>query len=280
MNYQHIYHAGNFSEVVKHAVIVLIMEYLQNKPNPLCFMDTHAGMGVYDLKSIEALKTEESLSGIQSLMKSRQFPETLQKYVQTVLSLQKAEEIPEIRYYPGSPWFIYANMRPQDRLILNEYHPLVFQKLKENLEKKPQIFFHHRDAYEFLPAVLPPAEGRGLVVIDPPFENKNESLALIELLQKSLRRWSFGVYLIWFPITAQRQQAVSKIILENQIKKYLMVEFTIAKIDKENKGLLGCQLLVVNPPWNLDKKLSELLPYLWRLFSIEGQGGWSIEVSS
>lgn len=274
MNYQHSYHAGNFSEVVKHSVLLLIQDYLQIKASPLCFIDTHAGMGFYDLKSVEAEKTQESVNGIQRLMSLSRHPVILQKYVQIVKDVQVDSEV---RFYPGSPEFVYANMRSHDQLILNEYHPVTFQKLKENFCRKPNIAIHHRDAYEFLPAVLPPKEKRGLVIIDPPYENKMESLALVELLQRSLLRWAHGVYLVWFPLTALREHAVAKIVVENNIKKFLIATFSIDKIHAENKGLLGCQLLVVNPPWQLEKQLAELLPYLWDIFSLKKEGGWSVE---
>ncbi len=274
MNYQHSYHAGNFSEVVKHSVLLLIQDYLQLKATTLCFIDTHAGMGFYDLKSVEAEKTQESVNGIQRLMKLSQHPPILQKYVQTVKNVQMDSEI---RFYPGSPGFIYANRRTQDRLILNEYHPQIFQKLKENFGKKSNVVIHHRDAYEFLPAILPPHENRGLVIIDPPFEDKLESLALTELLQRSLSRWAHGIYLVWFPITALRAQPVVNIVQENNLRKFLIVKFSIDKVAAESKGLLGCQLLVVNPPWQLEKQLAELLPYLWDVFSIHREGSWSIE---
>jgi 23S rRNA (adenine2030-N6)-methyltransferase len=274
MNYRHIYHAGNFTEVVKHSVLTIILDYLRQKDSAFCFIDTHAGEGIYDLSSIEAEKTGESNTGVQRLINSgASHPQCLETYLQILKPYQSGDKL---QYYPGSPEFARQMLRPQDCMIINEFHPETYRRLKQNFHGKPRVAIHHRDAYEFLPAVLPPPVGRGIVLIDPPFEQKDENDKILALLGKCLKRWAHGIYMVWYPVTTQRSWNLQTVALQNGIDRYLITGLTIAAEDPRSKGLLGCQLLVVNPPWKLAETLPSLLSHLWEIFNIDRQGGWFV----
>jgi 23S rRNA (adenine2030-N6)-methyltransferase len=275
MNYRHIYHAGNFSEMVKHGALTIVLDYLRRKDSGFCFIDTHAGEGIYDLKSAEAEKTNESSAGIQRLIQSgADHPQCLENYLQILKIYQSGNQL---QHYPGSPEWARQMLRSQDCMILNEFHPEANRRLRLNLPGNAHITIHQRDAYEFLPAVLPPPMGRGVVLIDPPFEQKDENDKIEKLMEKCLKRWAHGIYLIWYPITVQRSWNLQAVALQPGIDRYLIAGLTIAAETPNAKGLLGCQLLIVNPPWKLDETLRELLQYLWEIFSVNQQGGWFVE---
>lgn len=274
MNYRHSYHAGNFTEVVKHSVLMLILDYLRQKPAPFCYIDTHAGEGIYDLQSVEAEKTGEAAAGVQRLVQGNQHhPEMMKDYLQALKPYQIGDQL---THYPGSPWFAYPMLRPQDRMILNEYHPEINRRLKQNFVGKP-VAIHQRDAYELLPAILPPAIARGMVLIDPPFEQTDENEKIQAMLKKCLKRWAQGIYVIWYPITTQRSWNLEEVVLNNAIDRYLIAELTIATEDLRTKGLLGCKLLIINPPWKLAETLEILLKHLWEIFNVNQQGGWTVK---
>ncbi len=274
MNYRHSYHAGNFTEVVKHGVLTIILDYLRKKPAPFCYIDTHAGEGLYDLTSLEAEKTGEAAAGIQRLI-GGEHPDFLQIYLQALKAYQTGDKLTS---YPGSPLLAYHLLRPQDSMILNEFHPETNSRLRQNFDKK-SVAIHQRDAYELLPAILPPPAGRGVVLIDPPFEQKDENEKIQLMLAKALKRWAHGIYVIWYPVTALRRWDLKAVIHHNQIKNYLIADLTIAEVNPSNQGLLGCQLLIVNPPWQLAETLRPLMKYLWQFFAIDGQGKWSVNSS-
>lgn len=277
MNYRHRYHAGNFTEVFKHCVLMLVIQYLQKKDSPICYIDTHAGEGVYDLRSPEAEKTGESRSGIQRALDfCGSHPACMSAYLHALTAHRTNDRL---GHYPGSPSLIYPLLRENDRMILNEYHPEVSDHLKQNFYRKPGVSIHQRDAYEFLPAILPPLESRGVVLIDPPFEKIEENQNIKMALEKALQRWPRGVYMIWYPITGARTWDPKTVVRHNGLKKYLIGGFTVLDRCTDSKGLLGSQLLIVNPPWVLPEILSQLLPHLWKIFNINGQGGWSLTPS-
>lgn len=274
MNYRHIFHAGNFSEVVKHYALTMIIDYLRKKSAPFCYIDTHAGEGIYDLTSVEAEKTGEAADGVLRILEVKHHPECMNHYLQ---GLQPYLTAGKLHDYPGSPLWAYRMLRPQDSMILNEAHPEINRILKQNFSGKPQVAIHQRDAYEFLPAILPPAAARGLVLIDPPFEKIDENENIQIMIQKSLSRWGNGIYMIWYPITPQRDWNPRAVVSNCAIKNYLIAELTITE-EPEAKGLLGCRLLIINPPWKLAENLKILLSHLWKIFSIDHQGGFAIHL--
>lgn len=265
MNYRHAYHAGNFADVVKHTVLLQLLNYLQKKPTPYCYMDTHAGAGRYDLATDIAQKTGEAFAGIERLLAyPGAHPESVAQYIQLVKSCS---------YYPGSPSIAAAIARVGDSVILNEKHAATFLQLKENFKGARNVSIHQRDAYEFLPAILPPTNGRGLVLIDPAFEDEQEMEYLRECLQKCFMRWPQGMYLIWLPIVG-RSDYHTRDLQYTGFKDYLTIEFNVNRPSSETQGLIGCSLLLINPPWQIETVLEPLLAHLWEILHQDPQSQW------
>ncbi len=258
MNYRHAYHAGNFADVVKHTVLLQLLKYLQKKVTPYCYIDTHAGEGYYDLSTAFAQKTGEAQAGIERLLQYEGTqPESIQDYLDVVKSSTQ---------YPGSPMIAAKTLRSIDQLILNEKHPETYQLLKQNLKGYKNIAIHQRDAYEFLPAILPPATQRGLVLIDPAFEDDLELEHLKQCLFKCQIRWPQGVYLIWLPIVG-RSDYTHHGLEHTGFKNYLTIEFYVEAPSIEAQGLIGCSLVIINPPWQFEAVLKPLLSQLWSLLN-------------
>jgi len=193
MNYRHIYHAGNFGDVFKHAILTLLIQNLLRKDTSFCYLDTHAGIGVYNLLSTAAQKTKEYESGIVKLLKCENYPKELDTYLGIVKKLHEG-------YYPGSPYIVRSLLRPIDRMILLELHDDDIITLKQQFWNDKQVAVHHYDGYQGLKAFLPPKEHRGLVFMDPPFEQPNEFDQIIVALKMATKRWATGIYAVWYPI--------------------------------------------------------------------------------
>lgn len=268
MNYRHSYHAGGFADVFKHIVLVALLQALQQKEKGFCYIDTHAGIGRYDLHSKEAQKTQESQSGIARLLTATNPPTLIQNYIDCVKSFN--------HFYPGSPCIARYFLRPQDKMILSELHAQDIQLLKQEFKNDPQVAVHHMDGYEALKAFLPPTERRGLVLIDPPYEKNNEFETIEKALQTALRRWATGIYAIWYPVkdrpSINRFQHTLK---EKGIENTLWLELSIYP-DDAPVSLNGSGVAIINSPWQLDKTLSEILPWLWRCLSPNGLGSYRI----
>jgi 23S rRNA (adenine2030-N6)-methyltransferase len=269
MNYRHAFHAGNHTEVFKHAALVFVLEQLRQKPQPFAVLDTHAGVGLYDLTSDEALRTREFEDGV-----GRVFGRELASapaYSQLI-----AEMNPQgLRAYPGSPEIVRHFLREQDRLMLCELHPADGETLRARYREDPRIAAHHRDGYEAIGALLPPPERRGLVFIDPPFEEKDEAAQLTKALAGGLKRWSNGVFLVWYPVKDRRiGEALAAAAVAAPFPKALQVEFS--PYAWEESTLPGSGLLICNTPWKLDEKLSALCEELGRFLG-EGRSKWSAQ---
>jgi 23S rRNA (adenine2030-N6)-methyltransferase len=265
MNYRHHYHAGNFADVMKHILEIGLLQALQKKDNAFCYIDTHAGRGWHDLAAAPAQKTGEYLDGIRKLNTRQTFPNAwVEGYF---AALDKLKEQFGKAYYGGSPWFAAQNLRPQDRMVLMEWHPVDVEKLKYNFYKNPQATVHHRDAYEGLTALIPPKEKRGLVLIDPPYEEERHDYPeVVELLAKAYDKWPTGTYAIWYPIKDRAPiERFERKLVKTGIRKQLICELCVMP-DDNALGLNGCGLLIVNPPYlfaeEADKILQWLLPQL------------------
>jgi len=275
MNYLHAYHAGNFADVMKHSILTLLVDYLEKKPSAYTYIDSHAGSGIYDLTSEYALKTEEAELGIIKLFQVQEkAPVILQKYFNIISSVQTGNDL---TIYPGSPSIVRHLVRPQDNLILNEKHESTYFQLKKNFAHDPQVTIHKRDAYEFLGAILPPKTTRGLVLMDPPFEKKSEREDMTTALEKCLRRFKQGVYLIWYALTDKQpdfhiEQQLYDLL---QVHPHLLVEMRPHRLEP-HKGLIGSLVLIINPPFTLQENLHTLMPFLTTTLSEGGHGKWRI----
>jgi 23S rRNA (adenine2030-N6)-methyltransferase len=275
LSYRHSFHAGNFADVLKHAVLVLLLEALQRKDKPFFYLDTHAGAGRYDLNAPAAQKNREFADGIERILSLGDAPPELAGYLDAVRSSQGQGR--RLRYYPGSPYIARRFLRSGDRMALTELHPSDFAALRGLFANDPQVQVENEDGYQAIKALLPPRERRGLVLFDPAFERKEESTRLLEALQTTQRRWASGTYALWLPILSHDiYAAFLRRVRETGIPKILRVELTIGP-DSPLLGMCGTAMLVVNPPWKLDEQLSRLLPWLWQALSRHGFGGWRVE---
>ncbi|MGG7517083.1 23S rRNA (adenine(2030)-N(6))-methyltransferase RlmJ [Allorhizobium undicola] len=262
MNYRHIYHAGNFADVLKHAVLARLIVYMQQKDKAFRLLDTHAGIGLYDLSGEEAQKTGEWQEGIGAVLKAELSPaarEILRPYLESVEALNPKGGI---TFYPGSPKLARMLMRPQDRLSAMELHPEDYRRLYRLFEGDYQARITELDGWLALGAHLPPKEKRGIVLVDPPFELEGEYERLVEGLAKACRRFANGVYCLWYPIKRGAPiAAFHEALKETGIAKMLCAELSV-KSDRDTTGLSGTGLIIVNPPFTLKDELHVLLPEL------------------
>jgi 23S rRNA (adenine2030-N6)-methyltransferase len=256
LNYRHVYHAGNFADVLKHIVLLLCLDYLQKKEGALCIVDAHGGAGLYDLASEEATKTREWERGIGCLQGRTGAPSDLQLYLDAVEGDLKE------RRYPGSPLLIARGLRPQDRLIANELHEPAFEALRHKLAPFRNARATRIDAYECIRAHIPPKERRGLVLIDPPFEEKDEFETLAHQMRQWKKRWETGVFMLWYPIKAHLAVAALKDAARDlAIPRTWAAEALILPRDRP-ETLNGCGVIVFNAPYTVPERVDALLPVL------------------
>lgn len=265
MNYRHAYHAGNFADVVKHAILAILIEHLKLKDKPFRVIDTHAGIGLYDLTAVEAGKTNEWQGGIGKLLDdsgkpaaglTRKLSEALSPYLAAVAAAN-----PEggLKHYPGSPWLIRHLLRKTDRMTAVELHPEDHATLAALFAGDFQVKAIELDGWLALGSFVPPKERRGLVLIDPPYEQPDEFKTLFDRFEKAYQRWPTGVYALWYPI--KDIGAVTnfhKRLAESGITKLLGAELWVrerATPDTFN----GTGLVICNPPWQIDRTLDGLL---------------------
>lgn len=262
MNYRHIYHAGNFADVLKHAVLARLVTYMKAKDKAFRVLDTHAGLGLYDLSSEEAQKTGEWRDGIGRLLDGdlpAEMADLLAPYLDAVKALNPGGGI---RLYPGSPKLARLLFRPQDRLSAMELHPDDYESLHRLFDGDFQSRVTQLDGWLALGAHLPPKEKRGIVLVDPPFEIEGEYERLADGLARAWRRFPGGVYCLWYPLKKGAPVAeFHKALKDLGIPKMLCAELSV-KSDRDTMGLSGSGLIVVNPPFTLKDELGRLLPYL------------------
>lgn len=273
MNYRHLYHAGNFADVFKHALLTLLIGRLKEKDTPFAVIDTHAGAGVYDTASAEAQRTGEFARGYGQVVAT--LPEALRPYRDAVAALNSAGAV---RFYPGSPALALALMRPDDRLVACELHPDDARHLKLALQGDKRAEIHHREGYRALRAFLPPRERRGLVLIDPPFETPDERRTLVRALAVAHARWPTGIYALWYPIKTDSEARLLHAELANTgIRRQVAFELRIHDGDDPAR-LNGCGLAIVNPPFGFDTLALPILQALHRGLATEG-GARLVEIA-
>ncbi len=282
MNYRHAFHAGGFADVIKHIVLVRILTYLQEKPAAFRVIDTHAGAGLYDLTSDEARRGGEWLTGIARLMQAR-FSETVLPLLAPYLDIVRAfNPQRDLEAYPGSPLIARALLRPQDRLTACEVEPKARKRLIDALRRDTQARVVDLDGWMALPAFVPPNERRGLVLIDPPFEQKDEFERMAEGFAQAFAKWPTGSYLLWYPVKSRRatdnlaRQVAEAAGAGAQPGKCLRLEFSVAPQAAE-AGLISAGLLIVNPPWKLLGELKAILPELEKPLGQGGAGRFRLE---
>jgi len=274
LSYRHAFHAGNFADVHKHAVLSLLLQSLTRKDAPYCYLDTHSGAGRYDLRSYEAQKNGEYRQGIQRLWDHPTVPAALQPYLDAVRAINGDDGM--LHYYPGSPRIARHFLRPQDRMILSELHPDDAQRLRQAFAQDRQVAVHHLNGYQGIKAFLPPKERRGLILMDPAFERREELRDMISALTIAARRWANGMYALWFPITHRAALTDFYGQLEKTgIRKILVSELWI-RAPQTARQLNGSAMAVINPPWQLEKNLEECLPWLSTVLEEPSKGGQQV----
>lgn len=263
MNYRHAYHAGNFADVLKHAVLAWILQYMSRKAKPFRVIDTHAGIGQYDLHSEEAAKTGEWREGIGRLLDAdipRSNVLNFAPYLDVIGQLNSGSPI---KTYPGSPLIARKLMRGGDRLVVNEMHRLDRAQLSEFFRGDPQVKVLALDGWTAVKSLLPPAERRGVVLIDPPFEQAGEYGRLVDGLAAGVRRFASGVYLLWYPIKDRVAVAAFKRgLVATGLDNLLCAELRIGSGDDAMSGLQAAGIIIHNPPYGLYDMLEGTVGYL------------------
>ena len=275
MNYRHAFHAGGFADVVKHIVLARILTYLQEKPAAFRVIDTHAGAGLYDLTGEQARRGGEWRTGVARILQAR-FSEAAAPLIKPYLDVVRAFNPPgELAAYPGSPLITRALLRPQDWLTVCEVEPGARKQLIEALRRDAQARVVDLDGWVALPAFVPPHERRGLVLIDPPFEESNEFERLADGFAAAFMKWPTGIYMLWYPAKSRRaadtlaRRVAQAAGAAKPSGKCLRLEFSVAP-QTADTALASSGLLIANPPWTLPGELKTLLPELQKPL---GQGG-------
>ncbi len=271
MNYRHAYHAGNHADVLKHVVLLAIVDALKRKDSPFCVIDTHAGRGQYMLQGEHAGATGEAQSGIVRLFVLKGLPVVLQAYLKRV---QADNPVGALVTYPGSPLLVAQAMRAQDRLLACELHPDEARALATLFKSDARVQVMNRDGYGAVKAMVPPRERRGLVLIDPPYESQDEEFVpILQSLKDGLERWSTGCFALWYPIKRGRTlQPFFRKAARLPCKSLLRIELLVRPDDSPLR-LNGSGMLVFNPPWQLDQALAPALPVLARLLGEQQPDG-------
>jgi 23S rRNA (adenine2030-N6)-methyltransferase len=268
--YRHQFHAGNFADVLKHALLAQLMLALHKKPKPFCYLDTHAGTGLFDFQHAWARKNAEFRDGIERLWRRDDIPEALAPYLQAVRAENAAGAL---RYYPGSPRIARRLLRAHDRMILSELNAKDCEALATLFGRDRQADVHLMDGYEALKAFLPPRERRGLVLIDSSFDRAQEFTRLARGFAAAHAKFATGIYALWYPLMdPASMQAFERRIAATGIRKILQVELSIAGAGWAG-GMRGCGLLVVNPPFGFQEIARAIAEWLWPVLSREGGGG-------
>src|SRR5690242_903525 len=275
MNYRHAFHAGGFADVIKHIVLVRILLYLQEKPAAFRIIDTHAGAGLYDLEGEEARRGGEWLTGIARILQAR-FSNAALALLGPYLDIVRAFNSDHtLKAYPGSPLIARALLRPQDRMTACEIEPAARKKLIEQLRRDAQARVVDLDGWMALPAFVPPNERRGLVLIDPPFEDRDEFERLQKGFAAAFAKWPTGIFMLWYPAKGRHatdqlaRQVAEAAGSTRPAGKCMRLEFSVAP-QAAGAPLASSGLLIVNAPWTLQAELKAILPELEKPL---GQGG-------
>jgi 23S rRNA (adenine2030-N6)-methyltransferase len=259
LSYRHSFHAGNHADVLKHIVQSLILNALQQKDKPFVYHDTHSGVGRYDLTHEWSEKTGEYKQGIARIWQQNVTPYAIESYLAAIKALNNGDTL---RYYPGSPRVARAHLRPQDRMVLTELHPSDYPLLEQEFQRDRQVSIYKEDGFARLKASLPPKERRGLVLIDPPYELAKEYRDVVQAIAQSYKRWSTGIYAIWYPVVNRCDIDDMLDGLANLgIRKILQIELGVAP-DTNERGMTASGMIVINPPWKLESEMQEILPFL------------------
>jgi 23S rRNA (adenine2030-N6)-methyltransferase len=262
LSYRHSFHAGNFADVLKHLVQLRILRYLLQKEKPLFYLDTHAGAGGYQLGAAHASKAQEFENGIARLWQRDDLPPEVADYVALVRRFNGGQR--KLQRYPGSPWFAQQLLRASDRMALHELHPADFGQLQKAFAADRRCRVRAEDGFQACLALLPPAERRALVLIDPPYELKEDYQRVVDTLLGAHQRFATGSYALWYPVVERRRiDRLEKALAASGIRRILLLELGIAA-DHPGHGMTASGMILVNPPFSLATEMAPVLDYLAR----------------
>ncbi|WP_299074413.1 23S rRNA (adenine(2030)-N(6))-methyltransferase RlmJ [uncultured Paraglaciecola sp.] len=285
LSYRHSFHAGNHGDVLKHLCQMLLIDKLKSKDKGFCYFDSHSGAGLYQLDSAESLKTNEFMQGINRLSGRAVQNTALNQYLALVAEYQKFKQ------YPGSPEIAKSMLRPQDKMVLMEWHNQEILNLKSNIGGK-NIAIHHRDGYEGLLALTPPAMQRGMVLIDPSYEMASEYQQVVDTVSATYKKWSSAIFAIWYPLISARKdpnkdfdssaskkgksEAMLQSLSQSAFKNMLNIELCVTAAD-EAEGMYGSGMLVINAPWQFDIRVTESLQELSPIMAQSAKASYSVD---
>jgi len=273
LSYRHSYHAGNYADVLKHTVVIHILNYMKQKEKAFLYLDTHAGAGGYSLQSEQANKTQEYQQGIAKLWQRTDLPPAVQDYIE---QMQQVNPTGELLNYLGSPKIAQQQLRPQDQLKLYELHNTEIGLLKEAMQGDKRVEILHEDGFTQCLKKMPPQQRRGVVLIDPSYEIKTEYEQVLQTLQQLYQRFATGTYVLWYPVVDREHiDALEIAIKASPIKNVQLFELGQYS-DSAEYGMSASGLIVVNPPWTLKKEMQTVLPYLAEHLGFEQQGTYRI----
>jgi 23S rRNA (adenine2030-N6)-methyltransferase len=263
LSYRHAFHAGNFADVLKHSVLTLTLDYMTRKEKGFSYIDSHAGAGIYQLNNDYSQKTGEYKNGIEKLINASDLPESLIDYIELIKGINKKETGSEqLTLYPGSPGIAKQILRRQDNAHLFDLHPTDFTLLSEFTQHWKKSFVKKSDGYQGVLATLPPPSRRAVVLIDPPYELKEDYFKAVKTIISAYQKFATGTYILWYPVvTRTLVDKMAQDFTSSVVKNVLQVEFCLTA-DSEEYGMTGSGLFIVNPPWQLINQLTQILPYL------------------
>jgi len=274
LSYRHQFHAGNVSDVFKHAMLSRLLLALARKDKPFCYLDTHAGIGRYDLTHPWSQKTAEWRHGVGRVWGRADAPATLQPYLEVIRA-----ENPDghLHHYPGSPWIARRLMRADDRMVLCELNKDDCAALKDLFAGARHTAIHNQDGFQAIRAFLPPKERRGLTFIDASFDQADEFARVTRAVKEAHTRFATGMIAVWYPLMApSAMDAFARSLQAAKLSKTLQLDLRV-HADDWTETIRGSGMIVVNPPYGLDREMPPLLDWLWRAMSPEKQGGTRCE---
>ena len=276
LSYRHAFHAGNHADVLKHFLLVELLDYLNRKDKPWWYIDTHAGAGCYALDSEHAAKTAEHAAGIGRLWQRDDLPEALRPYVEAVRQFNPHGGL---TFYPGSPALAMTRLRAQDRMRLFELHPADVELLQKTFAGEQEgVAVRKADGFSALRSLLPPPSRRALVLIDPPYEVKDDYRRTVDTLADALRRFPTGCFAVWYPMLARPEaRQLPERLAALGAESWLDVRLMVRTPPRDGFGMFGSGMFVVNPPWVLPERLEAVMPWLVARLAEDDGAGFDLE---
>ncbi|SBS35202.1 Ribosomal RNA large subunit methyltransferase J [Marinomonas spartinae] len=273
LSYRHIYHAGNHADILKHITVSEICRHLTKKDTPFFYLDTHAGIGQYLLDSEQAQKNKEFQTGIARLLGEHHLPDAVDHFLDIVREMNPSDTL---TMYPGSPKVVDYYTRSKDKMHLCELHPNDYPVLAALFPNKRHANVVKDNGFDAVRAMLPPPQKRGFVLMDPPYEVKKDYQHVVTALQDGYKRFATGTFAIWYPVLSRKQaNNLLKDVENTKIRNILLLEMCI-RDSQEERGMAGSGMIIVNPPWTLEKEAKDFLPMLTKLLAEDDQSNCQV----